>query len=102
MDMEGEIKLPAAVANYTGIEYKGTTRSVLSSERPVITVIDPSRITPAPPPTTTENPVSTLQETTATLSSTNTPEPTPTPIAPGFEVVFAIIVLIFAAVHRRR
>ncbi len=129
MDMEGEIKLPAAIANYTGIEYKGTTRSVLSSERPLITVIDPSRITPAPTPTITENPAPAPQETTAppeeneepysqkiiralkklipqettvNPSPTGTPEPTPTPITPGFDIVFAVIVLIFAAVHRRK
>lgn len=102
MDKEGEIKLPAAIANYTGIEYRGTTRSVLSSERPVITVIDPSKITPTPTPTTTETPAPTPQENTATPSPTNTPEPTPTPVTPGFEIASAVIVLIFAAVHRRR
>jgi uncharacterized repeat protein (TIGR01451 family) len=89
MNTEGEIKLPAAVANYTGIEYRGTTRAVLSSESPVVTVSDPSKITPTP-------------TATAAPSPTNTPEPTPTPITPGFEVVFAVIVLIFAAVYRRR
>ncbi|MFA4934826.1 MAG: DUF11 domain-containing protein [Candidatus Methanoperedens sp.] len=132
MNQEGEIKLPAAVANYTGVEYKGITRSVLSSERPVITVIDPSKITPAPTetPTATEtvSPTNTTpQETptppgenesysqkiirklkellpqgTTSPSPADTPEPTPTPITPGFDSVFAIIVLIFAAVHRRR
>lgn len=57
MNREGEIELPAAVANYTGIEYRGTTRSVLSSERPVITVVDPSKIKPTPKdtPNATEN-----------------------------------------------
>ncbi|MDO9098844.1 MAG: hypothetical protein Q7U60_12085, partial [Candidatus Methanoperedens sp.] len=132
MNQEGEIKLPAAVANYTGVEYKGITRSVLSSERPVITVIDPSKITPAP----TETPIATetvsptqttpqetppppgdnesysqkiirklkemLPQGTTSPSPAGTPEPTPTPITPGFESVFAIIVLIFATVHRRR
>lgn len=103
MNQEGEIKLPAAVANYTGVEYRGTTRSVLSSKSPAINVIDPSKITPAPTetPTATETPTPAPQETTVP-SPTNTPEPTPTPITPGFDSVFAIIVLIFAAVHRRR
>ncbi len=104
MDKEGEIKLPAAVANYTGIEYRGTTRSVLSSEMPLITVIDPSKITPTP--TETPSPAETAPpapaETTAAPPPTNTPEPTPTPITPGFEIAFTIIVLIFAAVRRRR
>ncbi|MFZ2410931.1 MAG: DUF11 domain-containing protein, partial [Candidatus Methanoperedens sp.] len=135
MNQEGEIKLPAAVANYTGVEYKGITRSVLSSERPVITVIDQSKITPVPtetpvatetvsptnttptpqetppPPEVTEEPYlqkiirklkELLPQGTANPSPTGTPEPTPTPITPGFDSVFAIIVLIFAAVHRRR
>jgi uncharacterized repeat protein (TIGR01451 family) len=106
MNQEGEIKLPAAVANYTGVEYKGITRSALGSERPVVTVIDPSRIPPAAVETKvveTQTPTPTQitsQETTA--APTNTPEPTPTLIAPGFEIVFSIIVLIFAAVCRRR
>lgn len=97
MNTEGEIELPAAVANYTGIEYRGTTRSVLSSESPVVAVIDPSKITPTPAETATQ-----IETAPAPLETTGTPEPTPTPITPGFEVVFAIIVLIFAAVYRRR
>ncbi len=111
MNQEGEIKLPAAVANYTSVEYKGITRSALGSERPVVTVIDPSRIPPAAVETKvvetqvveTQIPTPTQitsQETTA--APTNTPEPTPTLIAPGFEIVFSVIVLIFAAVCRRR
>lgn len=132
MDREGEIKLPAAVANYTSIEYRGKIPSVLSSERPVITVIDPAKITPVPTETPvvteTASPTQTAAQETApqpevteesysqkiirklkallpqeeTNSSTVPPEPTPTPITPGFDSVFAIIVLIFAAVHRRR
>lgn len=106
MDREGEIELPAAVANYTNIEYRGVTRSVLSSEKPVITVIDPSKITPTPTPTIQEeNPEPTPQETTPpppTETPAPTPSPTPTYITPGFEVLLAIIVLIFAAVYRRR
>lgn len=129
INKEGEFQLPAAIANYTSVEYRGITKAVLSSERPVITVIAPSRITPAPAPTLTENPAPAPQETTAppeeteesfsqkiiralkklipqenseNPSPTATPEPTPTPITPGFDIVFAVIVLIFAAVHRRR
>ncbi|MBU4492162.1 MAG: DUF11 domain-containing protein [Euryarchaeota archaeon] len=101
MNEEGEIKLPAAVANYTGVEYKGITRSASNSERPVVTVVDPSRIPPTVVETQTTTPTQiTSQETTA--APTNTSEPTPTPITPGFDIVFAVIVLIFAAVHRRR
>ena len=36
------IELPAAIANYTGVEYRGMTRSSIKSGRPVITVIDPA------------------------------------------------------------
>lgn len=133
MNKEGEIKLPSAMASYTGIEFRGTTRSVLSSERPVITVIDPNKTTSTPTATPTTNKTvspnqTTPQETpippeenepylqkiirklkellpqgtTVNPLPTGTPEPTPTPITPGFDSVFAIIVLIFAAVHGRR
>lgn len=108
MNREGTIELPAAVANYTGVEYRGTTRSVLSSDRPVITVVDPSKITPTP----TVNPNSTGTQDSpggspqtpeeGAASPAETPEPTPTPITPGFGVVFAIIVLILITVYRRR
>jgi uncharacterized repeat protein (TIGR01451 family) len=99
MNKEGEIKLPSAVANYTGFAYSGTTRSVLSSERPVITVIDPSKITSTP----TAIPTQTIpQVTLATPSPTKTPEPTPTPVTPGFNIVFAFIVLIIAALYRHK
>lgn len=73
MNKEGNITLPAAVANYTGVEYRGTTRSVLSSERPVITVIDPSNITPTPAETPNQ---------TATPASTPTITATPTQTTP--------------------
>ena len=132
MDREGEIKLPAAVANYTSIEYRGKIPSVLSSERPVITVIDPAKITPVPTETPVVTETASLTPTAAqetapqpevteesysqkiirklkallpqeeTNSSTVPPEPTPTPITPAFDAVFAIIVLIFTAIHRRR
>jgi len=42
---EGTIELPAAMAEYMNVEYRGTVRSALSSDRPVITVIDPYKIT---------------------------------------------------------
>ncbi|MFZ3383201.1 MAG: hypothetical protein WA144_04675 [Candidatus Methanoperedens sp.] len=102
------IELPAAIANYTGVEYRGMTRSSVKSERPVITVIDPTMnrsINPAIP-TLTPN-VQEMQSTETTLphtasSPTASPEPTPTPITPGFNIMFGIIVLIFAAVFRHR
>ena len=102
------IELPAAIANYTGVEYRGMTRSSVKSERPVITVIDPTMnrsINPAIP-TLTPN-VQEMQSQETTLSNIKSsqaapPEPTPTPITPGFNIMFGIIVLIFAAVFRHR
>lgn len=95
MNREGEVQLPAAVANYTGIEYRGTTRSVLSSEKLLITVIDPSKITPTPE--TPEPPeAATTPEETAPAET-----PTPTPITPGFDMVLAVIALIFIFYTRR-
>ncbi|MCE8424301.1 MAG: hypothetical protein J5U17_00805 [Candidatus Methanoperedens sp.] len=132
MNKVGEIELPPAIANYTGVEYRGTTRSVLSSQEPVITVIDPSKITPLPTPevnsTIKESVASTEvvapQETPVTPTETlsfwqkllnrikaikveepspnETVVPTPTQITPGFETVFVIGVLLIAAVFRRR
>lgn len=104
MNREGTVELPAAVANYTGVEYRGTTRSVLSSQRPVISVIDPSKITPGPTETQaltgTAAPIT--QETTEATSPTDTPEPTPTPITPGFDIVLGVIMLIFTAACGRK
>ncbi len=101
MNREGEVKLPAAVANYTGVEYKGTTRSVLSSDRPVITVIDPSKIAPTPTEVA-PTPIETTPDQTSSPSPTNTPEPTPAPITPGFGIGFAIVVLVVMAAIKRR
>ena len=100
------IELPAAIANYTGVEYRGMTRSSVKSGRPVITVIDPTMnrsINPAIP-TLTPNVQMKSGETTRTqaTSSPIAPEPTPTPITPGFDIMFGIIVLTFAAVFRHR
>jgi uncharacterized repeat protein (TIGR01451 family) len=131
MNTDGNIILPAAVANYTNVEYKGEIWAVLSSERPNITVIDPSKTpapTPAPgvPDNETDIPIQTAQpEITPTqnesfteklknkikgwfsqedgnASSNETVEPTPTPITPGFNFLYGIMVLVFYAVLRRR
>ena len=100
------IELPAAIANYTGIEYRGMTRSSVKSGRPVITVIDPTMnrsINPAIP-TLTPNVQMKSGETTLTqaTSSPIASEPTPTPITPGFDIMFGIMALAFAAVFRHR
>ncbi|HLB69698.1 MAG: hypothetical protein OIN88_08145 [Candidatus Methanoperedens sp.] len=102
MNSEGVFELPAAVANYTDIKYAGTTRAVKNSDRPVITVVDPSKVTPVPTPVETQkqdgNPSSTQEGNEN--DPKDTPEPTP-PITPGFDIVLALIVLIFAAIRRR-
>ena len=99
------IELPAAIANYTGVDYRGITRSAIRSERPVITVINLSRSTSNSTPTMTPN-VPEIPSGAATASqaaSQATPsEPAPTPITPGFNAIFGIAVLIFAAALMRK
>lgn len=98
MNREGEALLPAAILNYTNVEYKGTTRSVLSSDRPTITVIDPSKTPPAQ-----KAPMGVAAAAPPDIQDPeNAQEPSPTPIAPGFDIALAIIVLVFAAACRRR
>jgi uncharacterized repeat protein (TIGR01451 family) len=85
MNKAGMIELPATIANYTNVEYKGTTRSVLSSEKPVITVNDPSK--------------------KVSLASKNVSTPAPTPgtiVIPGFSSIFALVTLLLAVAFRRR
>ncbi|VVB53238.1 Uncharacterised protein [uncultured archaeon] len=100
------IELPAAIANYTGVEYRGMTRSSVKSGRPIITVIDPAMNRSINPsiPTLTPNVQMKSGETiqTQATSSPIVSEPTPTPITPGFDIMFGIIVLMFAAVFRHR
>ncbi|VVB93938.1 Uncharacterised protein [uncultured archaeon] len=106
MNTEGEIVLPPAVANFTDIQYRGATRTSNTSGRPVITVIDKSKITPVPTGTTVPGQATaqTLsQETTTSTSLPNeTAQPTPTPITPGFGISFAVVVLVVMARIRRR
>lgn len=101
------IELPAAMANYTGIEYRGITRSSVKSGRPVITIFDPSVNRSINPdiPTLTPNVQMKSGEAIlpqATSSPTVPLEPTPTPITPGFGIVFGIIVLMFASIFRHK
>jgi uncharacterized repeat protein (TIGR01451 family) len=104
MNKEGEYELPSAIANYSNVEYRGIVRDVKSSDRSMIKVIDPSKPTPAPtepaPHTQGGSPVS--SQGTHGEASTSTYEPTSTPITPGFDIAFAVIVLIFTVAFRRR
>lgn len=100
---EENIELPAAVANYTGVEFRGMTRSRVLSERPVITVIDPTMNISTPTPNATEirsqvnDALSKIAESEIAHS-----ENTPIPITPGFDIVFSIIILAFTTVFRRK
>jgi uncharacterized repeat protein (TIGR01451 family) len=116
-EMSGSIELPGAVANYTNIGYKGTVRSALSSNRTVITVIDPDKIntsinlnttgtTSNLTPADRQIPVS-LPDTTPSMETTsktteNAPEITPTPITPFIDTALNVFILIFAAFVRRK
>lgn len=105
MNKEGNIVLPPAVANFTDIEYRGATRAEKFSDRPVITIIDKSKITPVP--TGTPAPAraaaqSISGEITSSPVKTDIPEPTPTPITPGFDIALAAAVLIIVSGLRRR
>jgi len=124
--MDGIIELPAAVANYISLEYRGTVRSALSSNRTVIKVIDPDKINTAinlNTTVTTSNltpadeqiPVS-LPDTTPSLEATSKkttenapekateiiPEINPTPITPFIDTALTVFLLIFAAFLRRK
>jgi uncharacterized repeat protein (TIGR01451 family) len=117
-NMAGVIELPAAVANYTNIEYRGTVRSALSSNRTVINVIDPDKINTSINVNTTgtisnstpadgQIPV-TLPDTTNSKEETsenspqNAPGITPTPITPFIDTALTVFLLIFAALFRRK
>ncbi|MCX9084739.1 MAG: BatD family protein [Candidatus Methanoperedens sp.] len=116
--LEGKIELPSAEANYMNIEYKGIVRSALSSERVIINVIDPNKIntqinfeTINKNSKTTQSdgkiPI-TLPDTTPSTEGTsgNSPENsleiTPTPITPFINTGLSILMLIFAAILRRK
>jgi len=117
MNNEGKYELPSAVANYTDIKYRGTTRAVKSSDRPNVTVVDPNKVTlnangTQDPAQTSGDPTQTSSSGSNTYLAPNTggtpspieatAAPTPTPITPGFEIVLAFTVLIALAIIRRR
>ena len=97
MNEGGDIELPSAIADYLDVEYRGTTRAVKSSERPVITVVDPSKIPPALPNVTNDPSSQTTPQETP-----YTPEPTTTPMTPGFGFAYAVVIIAAAAICRRK
>ena len=101
-----DVELPPAVANYTGVEFRGMTRSSVMSGQPVITILDKPVTTPVP--TDIQDPQSNQTVIISTTTSsgpsqTETQDPTPTPVTPGLNVPAVILVLSFAALsmHRR-
>ncbi|VVB95592.1 Uncharacterised protein [uncultured archaeon] len=100
MNKDGEIQLPAVVANYTGVEYRGITKARISSGMPVINVTDPSKIPPAViDPAANPGPTS---QATEPVQTADTPAPTSTPVTPGFDIIVTVMVLTVAAIHRRK
>ncbi len=107
MNNEGEYQLPAAITNYTDVKYRGTTRGVKSSDRLNITVVDPAKVTPTQGASSGTNGNSNLSGNslpgvTGRTSPENPEDPTPTPIAPGFDAVLAAMVMIFVIAIRSR
>jgi len=96
------IELPAAVAKYTGVEYRGMTRSSIESERPSINLINLTMNSSTP--ILTPNVPEVRSETNSSPPSTTSPIATsgPTPITPGFDIMSGIIVIISAAFFMRR
>lgn len=109
---EGNLELPAAIANYTGVEYRGTVRSAISSDRPVIAVIDPYNITVSNNSNAdvtgngTQTPISvTLPDTAGPSENTPAQESAsdiPAEVTPSIEPYFAIFLLIMAAAFMRK
>ncbi len=124
MAKEGKYKLPPATASYTDIAFRGTSHLLLSSGSPEITVINPNAT-----PISTGNPAivttgsQTAQNDSGQVESggsflqkiidaiknifpkqgkNSTLQPTPTPVTPGFDIVFGLIVLIIAALYRHK
>ncbi len=111
MNKEGEYELPSAIVNYTNVEYKGTVRDVKSSNKTIIKVINQSNVSMEQTTSGSSNPggnPASPQKTNAGASlpagatSTSTPEATPTPITPGFDISFSVLILIFVAGFMRR
>jgi uncharacterized repeat protein (TIGR01451 family) len=98
---EGEVRLSAAVANYTDIVYRGETRSEMLSDRPVITFINTGKPKPTPVVTAASKPGA--NKTRSGSQQPNLEESAQTtPMTPGFASALAIITLLLAAIYRRK
>lgn len=116
--MDGMTELPAAVANYISMEYRGTVRSAMSSNRTTIIVIDPDKIntsinlnitgatsnlTPADGqiPVTLPDTIP-FSEVTPEKTTENASEITSTPITPFIDTALTVFLLILSAFFRRK
>lgn len=104
-DAEREVQLLPARANFTDIVLRGEKRSEMLSNMPNITFLDTSKPKPTPSNrgsgeqsnNSTEN---ASQNAGASSMASNAVKPTP--ITPGFGIIMAFIMLLFAAILKRR
>ncbi len=97
---EGEVRLSAAVANYTNIVYKGAARSEILSDRPVITFIDTSKVKPTPAAMASN--LSANKTRSGSQKTNLAASAQSTPMTPGFASTLAIITLLLAGSLRRK
>jgi hypothetical protein len=102
MNTEGDIVLPFAMANFSDIDYRGTTKASNISNRPVITVIDKSKPVRTGAALQGNTTAQTIQGETTSTSIPTGDQPTTTPITPGFGIEYAIVVLIVIAAIKGR
>ncbi len=94
---EGEVRLSAAVANYTDVVYRGTAWSGILSDTPVITFIDTSKPKPTPATARASNGSSNTTRPGSQKQKTSiSPQVQSTPMTPGFAGAFAVVMLILA------
>jgi len=104
-DTEAEIQLPPAMANFTDIVIRGEKWSKILSNRPNITFLDTSKPKPTSSNLGLSKEMNNSTENTsknAKASTMNSNTVKPTPVVPGFEIIMAFIMLLFAAALKRR
>lgn len=101
---EGEIQLYPAIANFTDIVSRGTFRSELRSDSPIITFIDKSKEKSVLSEISTSN--DTINKTQSKSHNRTTIPSSPTiqstPMTPGFSSTFSIIMLILITLLRQK
>ncbi|CAG0949587.1 hypothetical protein METP3_00126 [Methanosarcinales archaeon] len=103
-NIDSEVQLPPAEANFTDIKYRGPRWVKMFSNMPNITFLDTSK----PKPTSVRTPVSndTGNKSNLELQKANfsTPSPTtqPTPMTPGFSSIYSIIMFMIITLLRQK